>query len=65
MTTKPTVTLKEIASAADVSEDTVRRHLDDWGLNKCKSEASKRPHYFFRKLASDQLIRVRVISEPL
>lgn len=62
---KPTVTIKEIASAAGVSEDTVRRRRKDWGLDKCQSMATKIPIVFFTQKASEVLIRQRIISKPL
>jgi len=60
-----TVTLKEIADAANVSVDTVRRNLKRWGLSKCRSKAREYPMIFFRGQASDALLRHRVISTPL
>lgn len=62
---QPVITRKEIASAAGVSEDTVRRRQKEWGLNKCKSEAIKQPIAFFRDKANRELIKRRVIEKPI
>lgn len=66
MSEKPaTVTLCEIAIAANVSEDTVRRRRVEWGLNDCRSAASKSPAIFFREQASRVLLEKKIIIKPL
>ena len=66
MNPKPaTVTLYEIAIAANVSEDTVRRRRAEWGLNDCRSAASKSPAIFFREEASRILLSKKIIIKPL
>lgn len=65
MTARPTVTIKEIASAAEVGEKTVHRRLRDWGIDEFVSTASKRPLKFFRGPTSQRLLMIRVIERPL
>lgn len=65
MTTKPTVDLKEVAQAADCSESTAKRKYREWGLEPLRSKALHRRIRFFRRLASEQLIRIKVIDRPL
>ena len=62
---RPTVTIKEIAAAAGVSVDTVRRRKKKWGLDKCQSRATRIPIAFFTQEASEVLIKHRIISQPL
>lgn len=60
-----TITRKEIATAADVSEDTVARRERAWGLDKCRAKGRKRPVSFFRDLANAALIAEGVIEKPI
>jgi secreted PhoX family phosphatase len=62
---KPTVTIKEIAAAAGVSVDTVRRKKKKWELDRCQSKATRIPIAFFTAEASEVLIKHRIISRPL
>lgn len=63
--TPDTITRKQIAQAAGVSEDTVRRKEVEWGIDKFKSTASECPILFFRQPVSIQLLKIRVIIRPL
>lgn len=60
----PLITREEIAKAAGVSEDTVKRKEKTWGLDKCRSKATNRP-LFFRAKASDILLSQSIIPVPL
>jgi|HubBroStandDraft_5_1064220.scaffolds.fasta_scaffold376451_2 hypothetical protein len=60
-----TVTRKEIASAAEISERTVMRHESEWGLNKHRSRAKQNPVLFFRDKVSKILLELRIIQKPL
>lgn len=61
----PIVDRKEIASAAGVSEDTVARNEDAWGLSEFRSKATKRRVSFFRAKTSERLLIRGIISSPL
>lgn len=65
MSRKPTITLKELAAAIGVSEDTVRRRMKDWGLDQCICAATRRPLVFFKEQAGAALLKLKVISKPL
>lgn len=60
-----TITRKDIARAAGVSEKTVARRERKWGLHQCRSEAIHRPHLYFRDQVNRQLIPRRIFSAPL
>ncbi len=60
-----TITRKEIAAAADVSEDTVTRREKSWGLDKCISQARQKPVSFFRDKVNQALISRGIISKPI
>jgi hypothetical protein len=61
----PTVTRKEIATAAGVSVSTVIRKEKKWGLDKLRSKAVESEVRFFRAQASRHLIAISVISQPI
>lgn len=52
-----TITRKEIASANDVSERTVRRRESRLGLNDCKDKACHRPIRYHADKAAERLKR--------
>lgn len=55
MTLTPTLTRKEIASMTRTSISTVIRRERDWGLDKCKSRATKKPIQYFGQKALEAL----------
>jgi len=65
MAGRNTITLKELAAAIGISEDTLRRRVRDWGLELCYCAATRRPVQFFRDQASEALLKLKVISKPL
>ena len=63
--TMETITRKDIARAAGVSEKTVGRRERDWGLNTCRSRASERPQLYFREQVNRQLVPRSIIHRPI
>lgn len=61
----PTVTRKEIATAAGISVDTVARRERDWGLDSHRARGCKKPIIYFREQASELLLKLRVIYRRL
>ncbi|MGA2685907.1 MAG: hypothetical protein ABSF51_12735 [Verrucomicrobiota bacterium] len=51
------VTLKEIAAALEISPDTLRRRLADFGLDQCRDATSKKPIRFHRAAAMRELAK--------
>lgn len=66
-TSKPmeTITRKDIANAAGVSEKTVARRERNWGIHSCRSQASHRPQLYFREQVNRILVPRRIFSRPL
>lgn len=61
----PTISRKEISSAAGVSDDTVRRRQKEWGLDKCRAHGTKIPVTFWRDKANRVLLKKGVIERPI
>lgn len=60
-----TITRLEIAKAVEMSESTVERREVEWGLDKCRSKASKGVVLYFRAKASEALLMRFIIYRPL
>jgi DNA-binding XRE family transcriptional regulator len=60
-----TITRKDIARMAGVSEKTVLRREMDWGIRQFRSAASARPQLFFRESVNRQLMSRRIINHPI
>jgi len=64
MSQRDTITVKEIASVLNVSQDTVRRRRKQWGLEECRCRMVLKPITFFRMAASEALVRSKVVNIP-
>lgn len=60
-----TITRKQIACAAGVSEKTVSRREHNWGISRCRSAASKRPQLYFREQVNRALVPRHIIPRPI
>jgi DNA-binding XRE family transcriptional regulator len=65
MTTESPITRKQLCSALHVSEKTLVRHERDWGLNLCICAAVLKPKLYWLDKVNAQLLRRKVIREPL
>jgi hypothetical protein len=58
-----TITRKEIAEAAGISVDTVKRNETVWGLNRHRSKACKKPVVYFRRRAMNLLASLGIVAD--
>jgi hypothetical protein len=63
--TANTISLKELASKLAVSEKTIVRHEYIWGLNICRCRHKLKPKLYWLDKVNAQLLRRKVIREPL
>ena len=63
--TNQTISIKELASKLGVSEKTVIRREYSWGLNICRCLHKLKPKLYWLDKVNVQLLRRKVICEPL
>lgn len=60
-----TISRSELARIIGMSEDTIRRREEEWGLTPCRSKASKSTVLYFRSQASEALLTRYIIYRAL